>query len=35
VGEFTLLFISLHREDDAVIAGLWEVWDEGRGSATA
>jgi hypothetical protein len=30
-GEFTLLFISLHREDESVIAGLWEVWDDGSG----
>jgi hypothetical protein len=30
-GDFTLLFISLHREGDSVIAGLWEVWDEGTG----
>src|SRR5207248_2836664 len=29
-GEFTLLFISLHREGDYVVAGLWEVWDDGR-----
>src|SRR4051812_47757144 len=30
-GEFTLLFISLHREGDSVVAGLWEVWDDGTG----
>jgi len=30
-GEFTLLFISLHKEGDSVVAGLWEVYDEGAG----
>ena len=30
-GEFTLLFISLHREGGSVIVGLWEVWDDGTG----
>lgn len=30
-GKFTLLFISLHTEGDVVVAGLWEVWDEGTG----
>src|SRR3954447_5344892 len=30
-GEFTLLFISLHREGESVVAGLWAVWDDGSG----
>jgi hypothetical protein len=30
--EFTLLFISLHLNDrPEVVAGLWEVWDQGTG----
>ena len=31
-GEFTLLFVSLHREGDSVVAGLWEVRDDGTGT---
>lgn len=30
-GEFTLLFVSLHREGHSVVAGLWEVRDDGTG----